>query len=271
MPTPATSCGGVTTINKNDFVGVWVRAGESHSTLLGGFTGASTQRTRGVAVATVQRAIGGAGPWMFCGNKGIGGWDLLNGGVMRSDPELAALYGVHADWPAIIPAGGHGSGLSDINGTWAMAIHGAQVGSSRDCGIQGSSWKGLIDPLDLPLRSVPKIVHSTVGVQIGQYKYTDVLARTDGCPSQSGGASSDDVYNNCLILIPVFDQVIPGGPSEKDKTRLVDVAVFRVFYSQQGNTKYYAQFVCKSTCSLRSGPSTDDLGATGLPVVKLVL
>ena len=285
-PPPATSslrtCLSVTSADANTFVGVLVKAGETHTTFLGGFTNQATQRTNGIAAASVQRSIGFVGPWIICG---VGpdpntfptpgepprgqGFNFINPATGRTYPDayLAARYGVARDWPSLFAPGGHGTGTTEYDtDRWGIEIHGSGV-KDHDCGLSNSSWKGLRHK-DTPLTEVPADVGADNGNQVGHYKYEDTLARTDGCPSQAGGNTSVDTeaYNDCLVIIPIFNSANPGLGT----VRVVDVAVFRVFYRHTAQPKYFAQFVCHETCSLRGGPSTANLGAAGLPVVKLI-
>ena len=279
MSTLAT-CNSVTTANASSYVGVVVKSGETHTTFLGGFTNQATQRTSGVAAATVQRSMGFVGPWIICGvgpdpeapapsgNPNANGFNLIDPstGLLYSDEYLARRYGVALDWPNLFAPGGRGSGTTEYDtGRWGIQIHGSQV-KDNDCGLKSANWKGLRDK-DTPV-AIGADVPPDNGNQVGHYKYEDTLARQDGCPGNAGGNTPVDTedYNDCLVILPIFDT----SRVNVGLAHIVDVAVFRVFYRRTAQPKYYAQFVCRSTCSLRGGPSTSNLGAGGIPVVKLI-
>ena len=273
-----TKCSSLTsTTNVSSYVGVIVRAGEKHSTMLAKVGGQNSQITRAVAVASVQRARAADGPWTVCGNSLIGGYNFLNAdGSLRPEASLKAEYGGIPEAP---PLGG--SLLADPDGGGALPrsfpIHGkledgAPAGVDPHCGGSGkglsSNWKGLVEPDEIPVELDTNIDVDN-GKKVGQYKYVDTLGGESGCPDSVANIDkgSDDfgtAFDNCLISVPIFDDVLGG-----DRVHISTIATFRIFYRQTGTVKYYAQFVC--SCVISTGETETDPSGGGLSAIRLVL
>jgi hypothetical protein len=276
-PTTLDTCASVTAANVNNYVGVWVRAGEQHSTLLGRIGNSSgTQVTRARAAASVQRSLdGGDGPWMVCGNSALGGYNfLLSDGTLRSDALLQQEYGAN------------GTLLVDPDGSGPLPksfpVHGKledgapptvadpHCGGGPGKGL-GSQWKGLIDPDDVPV-TIGDVVGAENGKKVGHYKYEDTLADEQGCPPSEnnvndvGGDDFSASFDQCLVGIPIFDDVLGG-----ERVHIQTIAVFRLFYMHTGTVKYYAQFVCARTCNAVGGPTGSDPSLGGIGVIKLLV
>ena len=272
-----TKCSSLTsTTNVSSYVGVIVRAGEKHSTMLAKLGGQNTQITRAVAVASVQRARSADGPWTVCGNSIIGGYNFLNAdGSLRPEATLKAEYGGIPEAP---PLGG--SLLADPDGGGALPrsfpIHGkledgAPSGVDPHCGGSGkglsANWKGLVEPDELPVE-LDSDIDVDNGKKVGQYKYLDTLAGESGCPDSvanidKGNDDFGDAFDNCLVSVPIFDDVLGG-----DRVHISTIATFRIFYRQTGTVKYYAQFVC--ACVIASGETETDPTGGGLSAIRLL-
>lgn len=278
------TCTSVTTktqVLSANYVGVYVRAGETHSTMLGGFANnQNSQTTRALAAASVQRARSADGPWTVCGNQLIGGYDFLepdtstanpNDFKLRAEDQLKAWYGGIPEAPSL-----GGSRLIDPDGSGAMPrsfpIHGkvsdgAPPGVDPRCGGLSANWKGLVEPDEIPVE-LDTTIDVDNGKKVGQYKYEGTLAGESKCPDSVNGIDkgNDDfgpAFDNCLISVPIFDRVLGG-----DRVHIAAIATFRIFYRQTGTVKYYANFVC--SCLIDSGETTDDIGAGGLAAVRLL-
>lgn len=275
------ACSSLPTLDAGDYVGIYVRAGETHSTLLGNFANnRNSQTTRALAAASVQRAKSADGPWTVCGNQLIGGYDFLepdtstanpNDFKLRAEDQLKAWYGGIPEAPSL-----GGSRLIDPDGSGAMPrsfpIHGkvrdgAPPGVDPQCGGLSANWKGLVEPDEIPVE-LDTTIDVDNGKKVGQYKYEGTLAGESKCPDSVNGIDkgNDDfgpAFDNCLISVPIFDRVLGG-----DRVHIAAIATFRIFYRQTGTVKYYANFVC--SCLIDSGETTDDIGAGGLSAVRLL-
>jgi Flp pilus assembly protein TadG len=270
-------CSSVTAAtNVTPYVGVKVRAGETHATLLAKVAGQASQTTRAFAAASVQKAQAADGPWTVCGNALLGGYNFLNpDGTLRDESQLRAEYGGPKEAPIL-----GGSKLIDPDGGGPLPrsfpIHGkledgAPPGVDPHCGGSGkglsSNWKGLVEPDELPVE-LNTDVNVDNGKKVGQYKYVDTLGNEAGCPDNVANIDkgADDfgaTFDNCLISVPIFDNVLGG-----DRVHVAQVATFRIFYMQTGTVKYYAQFVC--ACVIASGDTNVDPSGGGLAAIRLI-
>jgi Flp pilus assembly protein TadG len=284
--TPCSSITAATTLaTLSNYVGVMVRAGETHSTMLAKIGNQNSQTTRALAAATVQRAKAADGPWTVCGNAIIGGYNFLelnpdtpapNDYRLRSEALLKAEYGGLPEAP---PLGG--SLLVDPDGNGAMPrsfpIHGkledgAPPGVDPHCGGSGkglsANWKGLVEPDEIPV-VLDSDVDVDNGKRVGQYKYLDTLGGESGCPDtvaniDKGNDDFGPEFDNCLVSVPIFDDTLGG-----DRVHISTIATFRIFYRSTSTVKYYAQFVC--SCVISTGETQTDPSGGGLTAIRLVL
>ncbi|MEY2476279.1 MAG: hypothetical protein QOG87_1594 [Actinomycetota bacterium] len=291
-PLPETvPCSSVTTrtgMTTGNYAGTLVKVGKTTKAIFAKVVNRSTVSTTARAAATIQRFNANDGPWMVCGNSAIGGYNFLQSGAavtannplglkLRDDADLRREYGGS-------PENSTGVGTllspqSDIGNLRAFPVHGKL---EKDCGLS-SSWKGLIEPDALPVQVPSNDVPAENGKKVGQYKYKDILSGsnygdgTQGCPDANNQVNFpskglDDfgmAFDQCLVPVPIFDSVTEAkGPNER--VHVLAIVCLRIIPSHTSTIKYYGQFVRGSTCSASGGPTSDDISAGGLSVIKLV-